>query len=527
MTEAAPLLTTFYHAVGQKNPATAATAVQQLISQFPQLADSWLAASIFAEHTAQFNKALQAIDKALALSPDKPGLQLRRLHCLQRCSQNNAALLLADRLAQTPVEDADFLSELALQCSQLQRYEQAAKLYQQALALKPDNATLYYNYATMLRFCGQLAAAEQMLDKTIALQPRDTDAWHLRSSLRKQRTDNHHCAELTAMLQQHDLSPKQRVQLHYALAKELEDLKQYPQSFAQLQAGATLRRNHINYQLADDLAVMQEIQQQFNQDLFRQPRPQGCDNPEPVFIVSMPRAGSTLAERMLGCDQQVQLAGELNNFATQLSRLVQLQAGQLQAGKKLDKAALVQQATQLDFATLGQAYIDSTRPLTGHQQHFIDKLPLNFLYVGLIHLALPRARIIHVQRNPIDHCYAIYKHLFADAYPFSYQLAELAQYYQAYQELMAHWQLCLPGVIHTVQYEELVSQPAQSSQALYQYCGLSWSKRVLQFHLHNKQASTTGSASQIRQPLYSSSVARWRCYQTELKELLSAFPDAV
>ncbi|SNY56740.1 Tetratricopeptide repeat-containing protein [Arsukibacterium tuosuense] len=522
MTEAAHLLTTFYQAVGQKNPATAARTVQQLITNFPQLADSWLAASVFAEHTSQLSKALQAIDKAVTLSPDIPRLQLRRLHCLQRCHQTAAALQLADHLSQTPAADADFLSELALQCSQLQRYKQAARLYQQALALQPDNATLYYNYATMLRFCGQLATAEQMLDKAIDLQPRDTDAWHLRSSLRKQRTDNHHCAGLTAMLQRQDLSPKQRVQLHYALAKELEDLKQYPQSFTQLQAGATLRRNHINYQLAADLAVMQEIQQQFDQDFFRQARPQGCDNPEPVFIVSMPRAGSTLAERMLGCDPQVQLAGELNNFATQLSRLAQLQAE-----KKLDKAALVQQTKKLDFAMLGQAYLDSTRPLTGRQQHFVDKLPLNFLYVGLIHLALPRARIIHVQRNPIDHCYAIYKHLFADAYPFSYQLDELVQYYQAYQALMAHWQRCLPGVIHTVQYEELVSQPAQSSQALYQYCGLPWNEHVLQFHQHNQQASTTGSASQVRQPLYNSSVARWRCYQTELAELVSAFPDAV
>lgn len=522
MTDSARLLTAFYQAVDQKNPAAAKAAVRQLTAHFPDLPDSWLAASIFAEHTSQFASALQAIDNALALSPNYPALQLRRLHCLQRCHQRAAALQLADSLCDAPPAEAKFLSELALQCSQLQRFEQAAQLYQQALSLQPDNATLYYNYATMLRFCGQLADAEQMLDNAIALQPGDTDAWHLRSSLRKQRPDNHHCAGLTAMLQQHDLSPKQRVQLHYALAKELEDLQQFPQSFAQLQAGASLRRQHINYQPDHDLTVMQLIARQFNEDFFRQTRPAGCASTEPVFVVSMPRAGSTLVERMLGCDTQVQLAGELNNFACQLSR-----QAQLQAGGRLDKAALVQQATQLDFAALGQAYIDSTRPLTGGRKHFVDKLPLNFLYVGLIHLALPRARIIHVQRNPIDHCYAIYKHLFADAYPFSYQLDELARYYQAYQALMAHWQRCLPGVIHTVQYEDLVSQPEQSSQALYQYCGLTWTERCLQFHQHNQQASTTGSASQIRQPLYNSSVARWRSYQSELSTLISAFPDAV
>ncbi|MBV2130611.1 tetratricopeptide repeat-containing sulfotransferase family protein [Arsukibacterium indicum] len=522
MTDPTHLLSTFYQAVGQNNPATANTIVQQLIRHFPHVADSWLAASIFAEQTSQFGKALQATDRALTLTPNAPALQLRRLHCLQRCHQTAAALQLADHLCQTPPADAAFLSELALQCSQLQRFNQAAQLYQQAVTLQPDNATLYYNYATMLRFCGQLTDAEHMLDKAIALEPGDTDAWHLRSNLRKQQPTRHHCADLTAMLQQQDLSPKQRVQLHYALAKELEDLQQYPQSFVQLHAGASLRRQHINYQLDDDLAVMQHIQQQFGADFFRQRSAGGCNSDEPVFIVSMPRAGSTLAERILGCDQQVQLAGELNNFASQFAR-----QAQLQAGRKLDKPALVQQATQLDFAALGQAYIDSTRPLTGQHKHFVDKLPLNFLYVGLIHLALPRARIIHVQRNPIDHCYAIYKHLFADAYPFSYQLDELAKYYQAYQALMAHWQQVLPGVIYTVQYEDLISQPETQSKALFEYCGLTWTERCLQFHQHNQQASTTGSASQIRQPLYSSSVARWRCYQTELAELVNAFPDAV
>ncbi|HEX5792922.1 MAG TPA: sulfotransferase [Rheinheimera sp.] len=522
MTDANSLLQRFYQAAGQKDLATAAPVVQQLTQHFPQLPDSWLAASLFAEYSGQFAKALQAADIALSINATAPALQLRRLHCLQRCGQTAEALTLAQRLCQTPLPDADFLSELALQCSRLQQFDQAATLYQQALALQPDNANLYYNYATMLRFCGQLAAAEQMLDKATALQPLDTDAWHLRSNLRKQRPDKHHCDGLTVMLQRDDLSPKQRVQLHYALAKELEDLQQYPQSFAQLAAGASLRRQHIHYQLQDDLAVMRLIQQQFSADFFRQPRSEGYNNSEAVFIVSMPRAGSTLAERILGCDPKIQLAGELNNFASQLTALAQQSAG-----RKLDKAALVQQASQLDFAQLGQAYIDSTRPLTGAQPHFVDKLPLNFLYVGLIHLALPQAKIIHVQRNPIDHCYAIYKHLFADAYPFSYQLDELAQYYQAYQALMAHWQHCLPGVIHTVQYEDLISQPEVQSKALYDHCGLSWTERCLQFHRHNKQASTTGSASQVRQPLYNSSVARWRCYQSELAELISAFPDAV
>lgn len=520
MTDAATLLQRFYLAVENKDLPGAAASVQQLTQQFSHLADSWLAASYLAEYRGRFEQALQAIDQALSISAKAPQLLLRRLQCLQRCQQNATAIALAQQLCQLDSNDVHFISELALQCSQLQQYEHAAQLYRQALARQPDNAGLYYNYATVLRFCGKLTEAEQMLDRAIELQPDDTDAWHLRSNLRKQRSDNHHCQALLSELKRSNLTPKQQVQLHYALAKELEDLQDYPASFQHLQRGATIRRAHINYRLQHDLDIMQHISHTFDAS-FMQQHHNGYHSSEPVFIVSMPRAGSTLVERFLGCDSQIQLAGELTHFASQLSRLCYQQSGQ-----RLTKTQLVQQAATLDFQALGQAYIDSTRPLTGAKAHFVDKLPLNFLYVGLIHKALPQAKIIHVQRNPIDHCYAIYKHLFADAYPFSYRLDELAGYYRAYQALMAHWQQCLPGVIHNVQYEDLIKQPEQTSQQLYQYCGLNWTADCLQFHQLNQQASTTGSASQVRQPLYNSSVARWRCYQDELSELINAFPDA-
>jgi hypothetical protein len=186
---------------------------------------------------------------------------------------------------------------------------------------------------------------------------------------------------------------------------------------------------------------------------------------------------------------------------------------------------MVRYSAQLDFAKLGEAYVKSTRPLTGHTALFIDKLPLNYLYIGLIKLSLPNAKIINLQRHPLDTCYAIYKQLFADAYPFSYQLEELGQYYVAYDRLMAHWREVLPGAIHMVQYEELVADVEAVSKRLVEYCELDWQPGCLKFY-DNTQASTTASTVQVRQPVYQSSVAKWRRYEKQLAPLISVLEGA-
>jgi hypothetical protein len=180
---------------------------------------------------------------------------------------------------------------------------------------------------------------------------------------------------------------------------------------------------------------------------------------------------------------------------------------------------------KLDFHALGEAYISGTRPLRGDVPYFIDKLPFNYLYAGLIHLALPRAKIINVQRHPMDTCYAVYKQWFKDAYPFSYKLDELGDYYVAYHQLMRHWNEVMPGVIHTLQYESLVADIDGETHRLLQYCGLPWEDQCLRFY-QNTQASTTASALQVRQPVYASSVGKWRHYARHLEPLRAQLESA-
>jgi hypothetical protein len=228
--------------------------------------------------------------------------------------------------------------------------------------------------------------------------------------------------------------------------------------------------------------------------------------------VGLPRTGTTLAERILGSHPAVFAAGELNNFALQMMQQLRVQFGQA----KLPRHDLVEKSAELDFARLGQAYISSTRPRTGHTPHFVDKMPLNFLYTGLIHLALPRAKIIHLTRHPMDTCYAIYKRLFQDAYPWSYDLEEIASYYLAYRRLMAHWKAVLPGVIHELAYEDLVRDVEGEARRLTDFLDLPWDPQCVRFY-EGSAISTTASASQLRQPVYSSSVGLWQKYAQALE----------
>jgi len=192
---------------------------------------------------------------------------------------------------------------------------------------------------------------------------------------------------------------------------------------------------------------------------------------------------------------------------------------------KADRRQFVSESSQIDYRQLGQNYVQSTRPLTGHTPRFIDKLPFNYLYAGLIHRALPEARIISLKRHPMDSCYSMYKQLFRDAYPFSYSLQDLADYYIAYHRLMAHWESVIPGVIHTVEYENLVCDTDGESRRALEHCGLNWEDQCLDFH-KSAAASTTASATQVRQKVYTSSVAKWRAYETELMPLMRKLEES-
>lgn len=493
---------------------------RQLNTRFPEFAPGWHTASQLALKANDVPSALGAIEKALSMEPEVVPWLLQKAVCLAKLGRITQAEQLADRLSNEAMTTPYQCSAMGMLLTQLNRRSEAVGHYEKAAAMEPDEARHFYNVACLQRSLGEVEAAENNFDRVLALNPSDFEAYKIRSELREQTRDDNHIDELEQLLESGIEDPRGRVQVHFALAKELEDLGESERSFSMLKQGADMRRALMQYDCRRDIDTMRVIRKTFASGLFDGAK-EGCSSTEAIFVLGLPRTGTTLVERILSSHENVFAAGELNNFAAQVMR----QASSVAGSPKLERDEMVQLCADLDFRGLGRAYIDSTRPFTGHTAHFIDKMPLNYLYVGLIHLALPNARIINLQRDALDTCYAMYKQLFVDAYPFSYDLEELAHYYVAYQRLMEHWNSVMPGVIHTIDYEQLVTDPEGESRRLLRHCGLDWQPQCLKFY-ESKVASTTASTTQVRRPVYRSSIGKWKHYETQLQPVVSILKEA-
>lgn len=409
--------------------------------------------------------------------------------------------------------DAVVVGQLAEFFDRHDAFAQARNLYLRLLELQPADSQAHYQLAKVLHFLGDIDGAEDHCDRAIGLDARNFDALFLRSGLRRQSPDANHIDPLNDLLLEQIPNPEQYAKASFALAKELEDCARYSESFTVRQTGAKRYRQSLDYDFDEDLAFVREIGPTYQAGLFDGGIP-GFDNDEAIFIVGLPRTGTTLLERIVCSHDAVHSAGELTNFTHAL--VTQMQ--KLGVEEPPSRAEMVKLTPRLDFQSLGELYINSTRLRTGRAPRFIDKFPQNCLYAGPIHLALPGARILLLERHPLDVCYSVYKQLFTEIYQFSYDLDELAAYFIAHQELMSHWQAILPDAVMTVRYENLVHDLEDETRRVLDFCGLDFQQQCLEFH-RNRQASTTASATQVRQKLYSSSIGMWQNYAEELHPL--------
>ena len=387
----------------------------------------------------------------------------------------------------------------------------ALPLYLHAQRTLGSHPVVLHDLAMARFFTGDIAGAEQDLEALLAAAPMTAHALYLRSTLRRQTAAHNHVDDLQRRLVAGFADAAGRATCLFALAKELEDLDQSEQSFTALAEGAVLKRQSIQYDAAAERASIDTIRAEYTKQVM-QAHVTGHEEAGAIFIVGMPRTGTTLLERMLGGHRDVGSAGELLDFGQLLA------AATRKSLAAHPGSTMVEASKKIDFAALGRDYMVAAREAAGGSQAFIDKMPVNYIYCGLIRKALPNARIIHLVRDPMDTCYAVYKTLFNQAYPFSYDFEELADYYATYHRMMQHWHEVMPGDILDVHYEELVTDTEAQARRVLAWCGLDWQDAVLS-PSHNAKPATTASAAQVREPVYTSSLQKWRRYEAHLMPL--------
>jgi len=385
-----------------------------------------------------------------------------------------------------------------------------------AIALKPILASAHHNLGVVLMELGRLSDSREAAERAAALAPREPLHFRQLGEVRKYTAGDCYLAALEALSKdQASLPVGKQIDLQFALAKARADIGQTEDEFRHLLAGNTLKRSHVGYDEAAVLGEIDRTRQVFSSELMRAAPAAGARTTKPIFIIGMPRSGTSLIEQILASHPQVFGAGELTLFERAIGHV---RAGMPQAAAYPEMAL---QMSDQHFQELGGRYLEGIERLAPAASRITDKMPTNFVFTGLIHLALPDATIIHTVRDPVDTCVSCFSKLFTEGHFQTYDLTELGRYYRHYQALMAHWHRALPeGRILDVHYEDIVADVEGMARRIVAHCGLPWDPACLDFH-RTERVVRTSSATQVRKPIYASSVGRRRAYGPLLAPLLA------
>jgi len=464
----------------------------------------------------QYDDAIEAFRSVLEIEPNHiRALYNLGLLMLTKSRNDDARVLFRHVLAIDPAQgDAQYALGVAL--LELGEHAEAEVVYRELIALRPHRAEPLAGLAKVLMQIGDLGQARDCLVKAMTLAPDKPDIlYHLVNTQRVQ-TGDPVIENLEALMpREASLSSSSREFLRFALAKAYDDIGERERGFRHLLEANAIRRQHIQYDEKRQLGDLEQIRQLFTPEMFSSARASGGDPSwVPIFVLGMPRSGSTLIEQILASHPQIFAAGERHEMMRTAERFLRLDT----PATANDRATVM--SPQL-VRELGAHYVASMRRLAPEAQRIVDKLPQNFRFVGLIHLALPNARIIHSVRDPIDTCLSCFSNRSSlQNMQFSYDLGELGRFYRAYEQLMAHWRAVLPpGAMLEIQYESLVRNFEVVARQLIGYCDLEWDDACLAFHETRRPVSTL-SFAQVRQPLYQTSVGRWRPDEELLRPLL-------
>ncbi len=505
----------------QNRTAESLALLVELCNEHPNFSEAWYTRSFLEFREKHIEQAKSSIKKACDLAPENINYAFQQIQLYESINRPDVSFKLAQQLASKPLTDSNIMTKIARLLELNEDFNLALKLYQQLSEKEPNNANWLLKKASMYQFLGKIDRANSLCNQALAINHNHPDGHFLQSHLKKQTKDNNHISALQNLSKQFALSNADRAKVLFALAKEFEDCQDFEASFEARQTGADYFRQTFKYDLQSDLDFMKQIVLEFDKD-FVQEKITTLDSKAPIFIVGLPRSGTTLLDRIITSHSEVKPAGELK----QLNECVLEGLQSLGISPNLSRTQMVTASKQIDFSQLGQKYLQTSCARAKGSPRFTDKFPQNSYYVGMILKAMPHAKVIIMQRHPVAVCYAVYKQMFSnDSYPYSYNLEEMAHYYNQHNKLLNHWQAIGDDAVKTVYYEDLVNDLETQAKSIISFLDLPWQPQCVDFH-KNTQPTATASASQVREKLYTSSIDLWRNYEQQLQPLIKLIEDA-
>ena len=461
----------------------------------------------------RFGDAEVFLRHAVQFAPDYTRLWVDLSNVLRESDKSDEALQCAAKVLELAPDTAESHMLYAGVLGTLGRHDDAIASYEKTLKISPNKPGALCSMAHHLKTIGGQEEAIATYRNCIASKPDHAEAYWSLANLKTFQFNEAEIETMHSLLDDDDLPDLSRVQIHNALGLDRESRSEYETAFSHYQQCNSLRRNSETYDPVETETRNDRLISFFDTEFLQQHTDVGNEDASPIFVVGLPRSGSTLIEQILASHSMVDGTHELSD----LTRIVQ---SLRRPGKKnVQFPDTLSELSADEWRQIGEDYIESTRKYRAGAAYFIDKNPNNFMYVGLLRLALPNAKIINARRHPLDSCFGSYKQLFASGQPFSYDLVELGEYYLQYVRVMEHWHQLAPDYVLDVHYEQVVADLETEVRRLLGFCGLPFEEGCLRFH-ETDRAVKTASSEQVRRPIYTSSVNLWRNYESELGDLI-------
>jgi len=495
-----------YKELGQLEGA--AKMFEAAVSIKPNYAEAHFNLGVILKALGNDSDAVESYKKAISITPNYPDAHNNLGTTLHDIGQLEAAIESLEWAVAYKYDFAEAHNNLGNVLNEYGRVEAAIECFEIAISIKPDYAKAYFNLAIAHKDLGNKEAYLNSIEKTVSIKPEWGDAHLHLSRVKKYKKNDPQLAVMHSFLSSNSLSVIDRIGFNFALAHVYEKLEKYDEQFKYLNEANRLRKEEVNYFIDKDQQLFSRIKDSFK-SLPSAVKKSSCVSTSirPIFILGMPRSGTSLVHQIIDSHNEVHGAGELNKLNKFVTTV-------LKEFDNVDKKSI----SESDLISIREQYLDVLSSLNVSQSIIIDKMPLNFRYVGFILMAFPEAKILHMNRDPMATCWSIYKYYF-NGNSYSYNQDDLAKYYKMYKDLMSFWNKLFPDKIYDVCYEDLTTNQEMETRKLLKYCELEWDENCLNFHT-NKGAVKTTSAIQVRQKIYQGSSEVWKKYEAFLQPLI-------